>query len=372
MSKRAVWAEISLEAIRHNYRVIGEALCGGAKLCAVVKANAYGHGALAVAKEAVAAGAAYLAVATLSEAAELRRAGIGTPLLVLGLIDPLEAAEAVSLDATQTVANLALAKAISAEALAQEKTAKLHLAIDTGMGRIGCTSEEAPALVRDIAALPNIELEGAFSHFAMADVRDKAHARGQLALFLRATEAIEEAGVHLKLRHIAESAAILQMPEAHLDMVRAGIIQYGMYPSEEVARDVREKSPLRPAMALKARVLFVKDVPEGFAIGYGCTWHAKRKSRIATLPLGYADGYIRALSGKAHVEILGKTAPVVGRICMDQCMIDVTDVEGVAEGTEVTLFGLATLSADNVADWLGTINYEIPCLIAPRVPRVYI
>ena len=372
MSKRAVRAEVSLEAIRHNYCVIREALCSGAKLCAVVKANAYGHGALAVAKEAVAAGAASLAVATLSEAAELRCAGIRTPLLVLGLIDPLEAAEAVALDVTQTVANLALARAISAEALAQEKTAKLHLAIDTGMGRIGCTSEEAPALARDIAALPNIELEGAFSHFAMADVRDKAHARGQLALFLRATEAIEEAGVHLKLRHIAESAAILQMPEAHLDMVRAGIIQYGMYPSEEVARDVREKSPLRPAMALKARVLFVKDVPEGFAIGYGCTWHAKRKSRIATLPLGYADGYIRALSGKAHVELLGKIAPVVGRICMDQCMIDVTDIEGVAEGTEVTLFGSATLSADDVAAWLGTINYEIPCLIASRVPRVYI
>ena len=372
MSKRAVWAEISLGAIRHNYRVIGEALCGGAKLCAVVKANAYGHGALAVAKEAVAAGASYLAVATLSEAAELRCAGIRTPLLVLGLIDPLEAAEAVALDVTQTVANLALARAISAEALAQEKTAKLHLAIDTGMGRIGCTSEEAPVLARDIAALPNIGLEGAFSHFAMADVRDKAHARGQLALFLRATEAIEEAGVHLKLRHVAESAAILQMPEAHLDMVRAGIIQYGMYPSEEVARDVREKSPLRPAMTLKARVLFLKDVPEGFAIGYGCTWHAKRKSRIATLPLGYADGYIRALSGKAHVGLLGKIAPVVGRICMDQCMIDVTDIEGVAEGTEVTLFGSATLSADNVAAWLGTINYEIPCLIASRVPRVYI
>ena len=372
MSKRAVWAEISLEAIRHNYRVIGEALCGGAKLCAVVKANAYGHGALTVAKEAIAAGAAYLAVATLSEAAELRRAGIGTPLLVLGLIDPLEAAEAVSLDVTQTVANLALAKAISAEALAQEKTAKLHLAIDTGMGRIGCTPEDAGSLAEAIAALPSIELEGAFSHFAMADIEDKTHAKTQLALFLRATETIEEAGVHLKLRHIAESAAILQMPEAHLDMVRAGIIQYGMYPSEEVARDVREKSPLRPAMALKARVLFLKDVPENTAIGYGCTWRAAQKSRIATLPCGYADGYIRALSGKAHVEIAGRPAPVIGRICMDQCMIDVTDIEGVEEGTEVTLFGSATLSVDAVADWLDTINYEIPCLIAPRVPRVYV
>ena len=162
------------------------------------------------------------------------------------------------------------------------------------------------------------------------------------------------------------------MPEAHLDMVRAGIIQYGMYPSEEVARDVREKSPLRPAMALKARVLFLKNVPEGFAIGYGCTWCAKRKSRIATLPLGYADGYIRALSGKAHVELLGKTAPVVGRICMDQCMIDVTDIPDVAVGDTVTIFGSPTLPIDEAAAWLGTIHYEVVSMMAPRIPRVYV
>lgn len=372
MNKRAVWAEIDLSALRHNYKIIRQSLADGAKLCAVVKANAYGHGAAAVAREALAAGATHLAVATVSEAAELRRAGFSTPLLVLGLIDPREVAEAVALDATQTVANLALAEAISAEARRQEKTAKLHLAIDTGMGRIGCTPAEAADLARAIAALPNIELEGAFSHFAMADVEDKAHAREQLALFRRALADIEAAGVKLKLRHIAESAAILEMPDAHLDMVRAGIIQYGLYPSEAVAAAVGRKSPLRPVMALKARILFLKDMPEGAAVGYGCTWRAARKSRIATLPIGYADGYIRALSGKAHVEIAGKTAPVVGRICMDQCMIDVTDLEGVAEGAEVTLFGSATLSADDVAAWLGTINYEIPCLIAPRVPRVYI
>lgn len=372
MSNRAVRAEISLGAIKHNYKVIREALCGDAKLCAVVKANAYGHGAVAVAKEAVAAGAAYLAVAALSEAAELRLAGFRTPILVLGLIDRAEAAEAVSLDVTQTVANLALAEALSAEAVRQEKTVRLHLAVDTGMGRIGCTPEEAGALARTVAALPNVGLEGVFSHFAMADIEDKTHAQGQLALFKRAVQDIEAAGVHLSLRHIAESAAILQMPEAHLDMVRAGIIQYGMYPSEEVAQAVGKKSPLRPAMALKARVLFVKDVPKNTAVGYGCTWRAARASRIATLPLGYADGYIRALSGKAHVEIAGRTAPVVGRICMDQCMIDVTDIEGVEEGTEVTLFGSSSLSADTVAAWLDTINYEVPCLIAPRVPRVYV
>ena len=334
MSKRAVWAEIDLDALQHNYQAILSSLHGGAKLCAVVKANAYGHGAVAVAKEAVAAGAAYLAVATLSEAAELRRAGFRTPLLVLGLIGRAEAAEAVALGVTQTVADLALAEAI--------------------------------------AALSNIELEGAFSHFAMADIEDKTHAKTQLALFRSATEDIAAKGVKLRLRHIAESAAILQMPEAHLDMVRAGIIQYGLYPSEEVAAAVGKAAQLRPVMALKARVLFLKDVPENTAIGYGCTWRAAQKSRIATLPCGYADGYIRALSGKAHVEIAGRPAPVIGRICMDQCMIDVTDIEGVEEGTEVTLFGSATLSVDAVADWLDTINYEIPCLIAPRVPRVYV
>ena len=372
MSKRAVWAEIDLDALQHNYQAILASLHGGAKLCAVVKANAYGHGAVAVAKEAVAAGAAYLAVATLSEAAELRRAGFRTPLLVLGLIGRAEAAEAGALGVTQTGADLALAEAIAAEAVRQETTAKLHLAIDTGMGRIGCTPEDAGNLAEAIAALTNIELEGAFSHFAMADIEDKTHAKTQLALFRSATEDIAAKGVKLRLRHIAESAAILQMPEAHLDMVRAGIIQYGLYPSEEVAAAVGKAAQLRPVMALKARVLFLKDVPENTAIGYGCTWRAAQKSRIATLPCGYADGYIRALSGKAHVEIAGRPAPVVGRICMDQCMIDVTDIEGVEEGTEVTLFGSATLSVDAVADWLDTINYEIPCLIAPRVPRVYV
>ena len=372
MSQRAVWAEIDLAAIRHNYEVITRSITGGAKLCAVVKANAYGHGAAAVAREALQAGAAYLAVATLSEAAELRREGFRTPILILSLIDPQESRDAVALAVTPTVANLALAEVLSAEAARQAKTLRLHLAVDTGMGRIGCTPEEAGALARAVAALPNIELEGAFSHFAMADVKDKTHARQQLALFKRALEDIEAAGVHLRLRHIAESAAIFELPEAHLDMVRAGIIQYGLYPSADVAKAVGEKAPLRPAMALKARILFLKTVPQGAAIGYGCAWRAPRESRIATLPLGYADGYIRALAGKAHVEIGGKAAPVVGRICMDQCMVDVTDIEGVTEGTEVTLFGSRTLSVDTVADWLETINYEVPCLIAPRVPRVYI
>ncbi len=372
MNNRAVWAEIDLGAIRHNYKTIRRFMKKGAKLCAVVKANAYGHGAVAIAKEAIAAGADYLAVAALSEAAELRRAGFLVPILILGLIDPKEAMEAIFLDVVQTVADHKLAKAISIAAVQQNKTAKLHLAIDTGMGRIGCKPKDAPTLALAISSMANIKLEGAFSHFAMADIEDKTHANEQLALFCQAVKAIEEAGVHLSIRHIAESAAILEMPDAHLDMVRAGIIQYGMYPSATVAAAADQKSKLRPAMTLKAKILFVKNVPKGTAIGYGCTFYTQRPSRIATLPLGYADGYLRSLSGKAHVEIKGQKAPIIGRICMDQCMIDVTDIEDAAIGSEVTLFGSPTLTIDTFAAWLGTINYEPPCLIAARVPRIFV
>ena len=367
MAKRAVWAEVDLDAVAHNYRIIRAAARGGAKLCAVVKADAYGHGALPVARKAVECGADYLAVAVVEEAAELRRAGFTMPLLILGLIDEAEAAEVVSLGATQTVASFVLAERLSEEAARQSRIAKVHLAIDTGMGRIGVTPEEAGALARRIAALPGIELEGAYSHFAMADASDKSHAREQLALFQLALAGIEAAGVRLALRHIAESAAILELPDTHFDMVRAGIIQYGLWPSEEVAHEAR----LRPAMKVVAKVLFLKDVPAGSTIGYGCAWRAEAASRIATLPIGYADGYVRAFSGKAHVEINGQPAPVVGRICMDQCMVDVTGIEGVEVGTEAVVFGSPTLTADDLAAWLGTINYEIPCLMSPRIPRVY-
>jgi len=218
------------------------------------------------------------------------------------------------------------------------------------------------------AALPGVELEGVFSHFALADALDKSYAKEQFHRFQRALAEIEGRGITISLRHIANSAAILEMPETHLDMVRAGIILYGLWPSDEVGKTV----DLRPLMTVKAKLTYVKDFSKGETISYGRLFTAPRAMRVGTLPLGYADGYTRLYTGKASVELGGRRSPVIGRICMDQCMIDVTDIEGVAEGTEVTLFGSATLSADDVAAWLGTINYEIPCLIASRVPRIYI
>ncbi len=367
MPNRAAWAEVNLGAIRHNYEAIKSCITGGAKLCAVVKADAYGHGAIPVARVAVECGASYLAVATLSEAVELRQAGFTTPILLLGVVLPEDAKDLVDYDVTQVVCQLPLAEAISREAVRQGKTAKVHLKVETGMGRIGVRPEEIGALAGAVRELPGIEIEGMFSHFAMADVKDKAYTKGQLAKFRQALEAVKAAGVELKIRHIAESAAILEIPEAHFDMVRAGIIQYGMWPSAEVSHPI----DLQPAMKLCSKVVFLKTLHKGESIGYGRTFIAERESRIATLPIGYADGYIRAYGHGGCVVIRGQRAPIAGRICMDQVMVDVTDIPGVEVGDVATLWGSDTLTVDEAAGWLDTINYELPCLVSKRVPRVY-
>ena len=364
---RFVWAEIDLGAIAHNFREIKKCIKGGAKLCAVVKANAYGHGAVPVAHKALEAGAYYLAVATVSEALELRAAGITAPILILGIV-PAEAAGAlVEHDITQTVCDFGLAEAISKEAVGRGKRARIHLKVETGMGRIGVRPEEAVALAKKIVTLPSLELEGMFSHFAAADEADKSFVHEQLALFRHAIDGMEEAGIHIPLKHIAESAAILEIPEAHFDMVRAGIITYGLYP----APNVRHTIELRPAMKLVTRIVQLKKISAGTSIGYGREFVAARDSLIATLPIGYADGYIRAYKN-FHVDIGGQLAPIAGRVCMDQTMIDVTDVEGVAVGDEVILFGSDAVTIDDAARHLQTINYEITCLISSRVPRVNI
>ena len=367
MSIRAAWAEIDLGALNHNYQEIRKQLNPDVKLCAVVKANAYGHGAIPVARAAVEAGAAYLAVATLSEGIELRQAGFTTPILLLGLVLPEESADVVAYEITQVVCDEALPRALSAAAVAQHKTVRVHLKVDTGMGRIGVRPEEIGALAAKVAALPGIEIEGMFSHFAMADCRDKAYTRMQLVKFQQAIAAVKEQGIALPLCHIAESAAILEIPEAHFDMVRAGVIQYGLWPSSEVSHPIT----LQPVMKLQAKVVWLKTLHPGESIGYGRQFTAKRECRIATLPIGYADGYIRAYAQKGCVEIHGRRAKIAGRICMDQVMIDVTDIPEVSIGDTATLFGSETLTVDEVASWLGTINYEVPCLIGPRVPRIY-
>ncbi|MBR1858087.1 MAG: alanine racemase [Selenomonadaceae bacterium] len=364
---RDVWAEVNLSAITHNLKNIRQHIDKSVKLCAVVKANAYGHGAVAVARCAVEAGADYLAVATLDEALELRAAGFTQPILILGLVPATAANEIVANDITQAVADFDLARAICQAAVSQNKTAKVHLKVETGMGRIGASPEEAVELATSISLMPNVELEGIFSHFAAADTKDKTFVNEQLALFNKTIDEIKKRGVEIKIRHIAESAAILEIPEAHFDMVRSGIITYGLYPSDEVTRPIE----IKQAMRLVSRVAFIKKIKAGTSIGYGRDFITERDSVIATMPLGYADGYIRAYKG-FYVEINGQRAPIAGRVCMDQVMIDVTDIENIKVGDEVTLFGSDTLTIDDAANHLKTINYEVTCLVSSRVPRFYI
>ena len=361
MINREVYAEINLGAIRHNLTAIRRHIQAAARLCVVVKANAYGHGAVEVSKVAVECGADFLAVATVEEALELRRAGFTLPVLILGLIPRAAAEVVVENKITATVADLETAKKISAAAVKFDAQAKIHLKIETGMGRIGVYPADAVELAAEIVKLPNVELEGIFTHFADADSPDRTFTLNQLEIFKSTAEKIPA-----KIRHIAESAAILEIPAAHLDMVRAGIIIYGLYP----AADFPHALELQPAMKLCARVVFVKKVPAGTSIGYGREFVAAQDSVIATLPLGYADGYIRAYKN-FHVEIRGKLAPIAGRVCMDQVMVDVTEIPGVEVGDEAVLFGGELVSIDDAAKHLQTINYEVTCLVSARVPRIF-
>lgn len=367
MPKRAVWAEIDLKALENNIRNIKSCIKNKAKWCAVVKADAYGHGAVAVARKAVEQGADYLAVAVISEAISLRQAGFTTPILILGTTPVEASADLVAYDITQAVYTVEQAKAISAEAVRQGKTTKIHMAVDTGMSRIGVRPEQAGDLAQALSVMPGIELEGMFSHFALADAKDKSFAYQQVEAFKLAISKVEAKGVNIPIKHIANSAAILEMPEAHFDMVRAGIILYGLWPSDEVEHVI----DLQPIMELKAQIVYVKTLHPGESISYGCTFTAQRESRIGTLPMGYADGYTRMFTGKAQVDYQGKRAPIAGRICMDQCMVDLTDVPELQQGDVVTLYGSASLTMDEAASWLGTINYELPCMLNARVPRVY-
>lgn len=367
MPNRAVWAQVDLSAIEHNMKEIRDKVRGNAKVCAVVKADGYGHGAVAVAKAAVKAGADYLAVAMLSEALELRSAGLKEAILILGYTPPEQSTQLAANDIEQTVFTLAAAKALSEAAGLLRKTAKVHLKIDTGMGRIGVPPAEAGILAEQIAALPHLKLQGIFSHLATADSEDKTFAYAQLARFKEAIGNVVSKNIEIPIKHLANSAAILEMPETHFDMVRAGIILYGLWPSDEVKKSIH----LWPAMQFKTKIAYIKKMPPKQSISYGAIFETKRDSVIATLPLGYADGYTRLLTGKAEVLIKGQRAPVVGKICMDQCMVDVTDIGDAAVGDEVVLFGNAALPADEIARLLGTINYEVICMVGKRVPRFY-
>lgn len=370
---RPVWAEINLDTLASNMRQIKS--CSKSKeIIAVVKADAYGHGALDIAPVLLENGATSLAVAVVNEGVELRRGGIECPIMVLGFTPPSLIDNLLKYDIQQTVFSYNYAKELSTIAKRKHKKAKIHIAVDTGMGRIGfMPSEESIKEVIEISKLPNIEIEGLFSHFSTADEKDKEYSNYQLNSFNNFYEGLKNQGVNIKIRHIANSAAITEMPETHFEAVRPGIILYGYYPSEEVDKS---RIKLKPVMELKTNIVHIKSIPSGYYISYGRRFQASRDSIIATLPVGYADGYTRLLNNKAKVIINGQLAPVVGSICMDQCMVDVTDIEGgVKVGDEVILIGEkdgVKLNADHIAKMLGTINYEVVCMITKRVPRVYI
>lgn len=367
MRARNVWAEVDLSAIAHNVQETRKTLKPNTKICAVVKADAYGHGAVPVATAALAAGVNYLAVSMTQEALELREAGIMAPILILGAQTPEHEKALVDNNITQAVFDLKSAEALSAAAIQDNKIAKVHLAVDTGMNRIGCRPSEAGELAKAISALPHVELEGVFSHFAMADEADKTYSHMQVERFKEALKNIEDAGVKIPIVHLDNSAGITELPECQFNMVRQGITLYGWWPS----REVKQCLDLKPVMTLKAEIVFIKDIPVGEKVSYGCTFTTERPTRLATLPLGYADGISRKLSNKGYVSIRGYKAPIVGRVCMDQLMVDVTDVPNASVGDEAIIFGGGEISLDTVADWMETINYEVICLLSTRIPRKY-
>ena len=370
---RPVWAEIDLDSLAHNIKEVRRITNKEAIVTAVVKANAYGHGSIEAAKVFLENGANRLAVATLSEAVELRRADIDAPILILGYTPDSQHKIAVENDIIEAIYTLESAEKLSQVAGNLNKKAKVHIKVDSGMGRIGFPPVDSSIdKIEKISKLPNLEIEGIFTHFAKADEVDKAYTGKQFKNYKWVIEKLEDKNIQIPITHVSNSAATIDLPEYNLDMVRGGIMIYGLYPSDEVDK---EKVSLKPAMTLKAKISHLKEVPEGTGISYGQIFVTKRKSKIATIPIGYADGFTRLLTSKAEVAIKGKRAPIVGKICMDQCMIDVTDIEDVKVGDEVVLFGDGTNGVphiDEVAEKLGTINYEIVCMVGRRVPRVYI
>jgi alanine racemase len=379
-----VRAEIDLKAIAHNIKELRRITHPDARLMGVVKANGYGHGALEVARCALQNGAEVLGVARIEEGIRIREAGIEVPILIFGYTLPDLTAKLLDYDLTQTVYTYASAQVLSQTAISLKKKIKVHLKIDTGMGRLGLLPQNfqqgnsigisADAIEESlaIAGLNGLELEGIFTHFATADSADKTYAEIQLDLFMNFLNRLRKAGLEPLVRHAANSAALIDMPQSHLDMVRPGIASYGLYPSDEVNK---KHVPLKPAMALKARIIHLKKVPAGFKVSYGSTHQTPKATTIATIPVGYADGLNRLLSSEGQMLVHGQRAPIIGRVCMDLTMLDVGRIDNVQVGDEVVIFGQQgndAITVDEIASSLNTINYEIVSTITARVPRVYL
>lgn len=371
MQYHRIYAKIDIGAIIHNLSECRRRIPEGTKVLCVIKADGYGHGAVELARE-LEDKADYFGVAVIEEAVELRRAGIENPILILGYTSPSQDDLLIKYNITQNIYTYDMAKRLSDRAVELNKTVNCHIGLDTGMARVGFQdTDESVEIIKKISALPNLTLEGIFSHYARADEKNKTTALLQSERFDLFIDKLEKAGVSIPIKHLSNSAAVEEL-EKHYDMVRFGISLYGLYPSDEVDKSSVD---LVPAMELRSKIVNIKTVPEGCGVSYGHTFVTKRTTRIATVPVGYADGYPRALSSKGRVIINGQYAPIIGRVCMDQFMIDVTDVEGeINIEDEVILMGRVgdcIISAEEIGDMSASFNYEFVCNVARRVPRVY-
>lgn len=373
-SYQRVWAEVDLDAIWENMVHMKENIAEKTKILAVIKTDGYGHGGVPIAKMLEQLDFMFgYAAATYEEAHVLREAGVKKPILILGYTFPYCYEELIREEIRPAVYRRDTVEELVAAAANVGKKAKVHIKVDTGMGRIGITpDEEGLEFVRFLMGHPELEVEGIFTHFAKSDEEDKTSANHQLALFQNFIDRIQtELGLTIPVKHCANSAAILEMPQANMDMVRAGITTYGLYPSEEVSKDI---VPLRAAMSLYSHIVYCKTIHAGQSVSYGGLFTAQKDTRVATIPVGYGDGYPRSLSGKGYVLIRGKKAPILGRVCMDQFMVDISEIPGVMEGDKVTLLGVdgtERITAEELGELSGRFNYEFVCDLGKRIPRVY-
>lgn len=366
-----VYAKVDLDCIRQNILAMKDNIKEGTAVAAVIKTDGYGHGAVPVAfalKDIVNA----FAVATVDEGMNLRRHGLENDIYILGFLPENRIEDVICNEIRPAVFEYDMAEKISRKAAELGRTAKIHIKVDTGMGRIGfLVNEDSVSEAVKISKLPNIEIEGIFTHFASSDSSDKKMASEQFKKFRWFIDRLEKNGVNIKIKHCDNSAGIIDIPEDSLDLVRAGIALYGLYPSEEVNK---KSVLLRPALSMKSHIIYLKEVDAGYGISYGSTFVTRRRTRVATIPVGYGDGYQRNLSNKGYVLLHGQKARILGRVCMDQFMVDVTDIEGAAEGDEVTLIGkdgAECITVEELAELAGTFNYEFVCDLGKRVPRVY-
>ena len=373
-SYQRVWAEVDLDAIWENMVHMKENIAENTKILAVIKTDGYGHGGVPIAKMLEQLDFMFgYAAATYEEAHVLREAGVKKPILILGYTFPYCYEELIREEIRPAVYRRDTVEELAAAAAKVGQKAKVHIKVDTGMGRIGITpDEEGLEFVRFLIEHPELEVEGVFTHFAKSDETDKTSANHQLELFQNFIDKIQtELGITIPVKHCSNSAAILEMPQANMDMVRAGITTYGLYPSEEVSKDI---VPLRAAMSLYSHIVYCKTIHAGQSVSYGGLFTAQKDTRVATIPVGYGDGYPRSLSGRGYVLIRGKKAPILGRVCMDQFMVDISEIPGVMEGDKVTLLGVdgtERITAEELGELSGRFNYEFVCDLGKRIPRVY-